>query len=81
MLNPCCFPYECMPAIRAPYSPFVLYILFFTVTNPLSPNESTDHSTLPKGYDGFNDPKNLKTDAVGFFGRIKKPNLMKVGML
>jgi hypothetical protein len=52
-----------------------------TVNNPLSPNETTDHSTLPKGYDGFNDPKNLKTDAVGFFGRIKKPNLMKVGML
>jgi hypothetical protein len=51
------------------------------VENPLSPKETTDHSTLPKGYDGFNDPKNLKTDAVGFFGRIKKPNLIKVGVL
>lgn len=52
-----------------------------TVENPLSPKETTDHSTLPKGYDGFNDPKNLKKDDVGLFGRIKKPNLLKVGML
>jgi len=52
-----------------------------TVTNSLIPDQSVDHSTLPKGYDGFNDPKNLKTDAVGFFGRIKKPNLLKVGLL
>lgn len=52
-----------------------------TVENPLSPAAKTDHSTLPKGYDGFNDPKNLKKDDVGLFGRIKKPNLMKVGML
>ena len=52
-----------------------------TVENPLSPKETVDHSTLPKGYDGFNDPKNLKKDDVGLFGRIKKPNLMKVGML
>jgi len=52
-----------------------------TVENPLSPGEKIDHSTLPKGYDGFNDPKNLKTDPVGFFGRIKKPDLLKVGML
>lgn len=52
-----------------------------TVENPLSPKETVDHSTLPKGYDGFNDPKNLKKDDVGFFGRIKLPNLMKVGML
>lgn len=52
-----------------------------TVTNSLIPGEVTDHSTLPKGYDGFNDPKNLKKDDLGFFGRIKKPNLMKVGML
>lgn len=49
------------------------------VENPLSPKETTDHSTLPKDYDGFNDAKNLKTDDVGFFGRIKKPALMKVG--
>jgi hypothetical protein len=51
------------------------------VENPLSPAEAVDHSTLPKGYDGFNDPKNLKKDDVGLFGRIKKPNLLKVGML
>lgn len=49
------------------------------VENPLSPKETIDHSTLSKDYDGFNDPKNLKTDEVGFFGRIKKPALMKVG--
>jgi hypothetical protein len=52
-----------------------------TVINPLSPKETIDHSTLPKDYDGFNDPKNLKKDDVGLFGRIKKPNLLKVGML
>lgn len=52
-----------------------------TVENPLSPAATIDHSTLPKGYDGFNDPKNLKKDDVGLFGRIKKPNLLKVGML
>lgn len=49
------------------------------VENPLSPRETIDHSTLPKGYDSFNDPKNLKTDAAGFFGRIKKPAQIKVG--
>jgi hypothetical protein len=52
-----------------------------TVENPLSPKETIDHSTLPKGYDSFNDPKNLKKDDVGLFGRVKKPNLLKVGML
>jgi hypothetical protein len=52
-----------------------------TVNNPLSPNASTDHSTLPKGYDGFNNPKNLKTADVGFFGRVKKTSPMKVGKL
>lgn len=51
------------------------------VENPLSPGETTDHSTLPKGYDSFNDPKNLKKDDLGLFGRVKKPNLMKVGVL
>ena len=51
------------------------------VDNPLSPKETTDHSTLPKDYDAFNDPKNLKKDDVGLFGRVKKPNLMKVGLL
>lgn len=52
-----------------------------TIENALSQKEKTDHSTLPRAYDSFNDPKNLKTDDVGFFGRVKKPNLMKVGIL
>lgn len=52
-----------------------------TVENPLSQPESLDHTVLPKGYDEFNSDKNLKKDDVGLFGRIKKPNLMKVGML
>jgi len=52
-----------------------------TVENPLSNINADDHSTLPKDYDGFNDPKNLKKDDVGLFGRVKKPNLLKVGML
>lgn len=52
-----------------------------TVENPLSPAQSIDHSTLPKDYDGFNDPRNLKKDDLGLFGRIKRPNLLKVGML
>jgi hypothetical protein len=52
-----------------------------TVDNPLSPTETVDHSTLPKDYDSFNDPKNLKKDDVGLFGRIKRVNLLKVGML
>ncbi len=51
------------------------------VENPLSPAPSEDHSTLPKDYDGFNDPKNLKKDDVGLFGRIKRPHLFKVGTL
>jgi len=52
-----------------------------TVDNPLSPAQKIDHSTLPKGYDGFNDPKNLHKDDVGFFGRIKLPKQIKVGTL
>ena len=52
-----------------------------TIENPLSHAEDTDHSTLPDGYDGFNDPKNLKKDDVGLFGRIKRPNLFKTGVL
>lgn len=52
-----------------------------TVENPLSPAATTDHADLGKSYDSFNDPKNLKSDDVGLFGRIKKPNLLKVGML
>lgn len=51
------------------------------VTNPLSHDETIDHSTLPKGYDGFNDPKNLKKDDVGLFGRIKRANFKKPGVL
>jgi len=50
-----------------------------TVINPLSPTQSTD--APPKGYDSFNDPKNLKKDDLGLFGRVKKPTLMKVGVL
>lgn len=49
------------------------------VNNVLSPTDVTDHSTLPTDYDNFNDPKNLKTDDVGLFGRIKKPNMVRVG--
>lgn len=52
-----------------------------TVENPLSPAASTNHSTLPPGYDSFNDPKNLKKDDVGLFGRVKRPNLTKAGVL
>lgn len=51
------------------------------VENPLSPKETVDHSTLPKDYDGFNDPKNMKKDDVGLFGRIKRPNMVMVGKL
>lgn len=51
------------------------------VVNPLSPEETIDHSTLPKGYDSFNDKKNLKKDDLGFFGRIKLPSLSKAGVL
>ena len=43
--------------------------------NPLSQAETTDHSTLPKDYDSFNDAKNLKKDDVGFFGRVKKASI------
>ena len=51
------------------------------VFNPLSREETTDHSTLTNDYDSFNDPKNLKKDDVGLFGRIKLPNLKKTGVL
>lgn len=50
-----------------------------TVENPLSPAQSVE--AVDKNYDSFNDPKNLKKDDLGLFGRVKKPNLMKVGML
>lgn len=52
-----------------------------TVTNPLSHDVSIDHSTLPKGYDDFNDAKNLPKDDVGLFGRVKKTGLKKAGLL
>ena len=45
------------------------------VLNPLSQAKTTDHSTLPKDYDSFNDAKNLKKDDVGFFGRVKKASI------
>jgi hypothetical protein len=51
------------------------------VVNALSPAETADHSTLPKGYDSFNDKKNLNKDDQGFFGRIKLPSLSKAGVL
>lgn len=51
------------------------------VENALSPKATVDHSTLTPGYDSFNDAKNLKKDDMGLFGRIKKPNLLKVGTL
>jgi hypothetical protein len=51
------------------------------INNPLSQDEKTDHSTLTTDYHGFNDSKNLPKDDVGLFGRIKKSNLLKAGML
>lgn len=45
------------------------------VETPLSQKADVDHSTLPAGYDSFNDPKNLKTDDVGFFGRVKRTSV------
>jgi hypothetical protein len=51
------------------------------VTNALSPAASTDHSTLTKNYDSFNDPKNLKKDDLGLFGRVKKPSLSRAGVV
>lgn len=52
-----------------------------TVENPLSPAASEDHSTLPKGYDDFNDSKNFNKNDKGLFGRIKRVPLVKVGVL
>ena len=50
------------------------------VDNPPRPAVTTTDA-VPKDYDSFNDPKNLKTDDVGFFGRIKKPNLVRTGAI
>lgn len=52
-----------------------------TIENPLMPGQEINHSTLTKDYDSFNDPKNLKKDDVGLFGRVKRPSLFKVGKL
>lgn len=40
-----------------------------TVENPLSPAQTIDHSTLPKGY---SDTKQPSAEDVGFFGRNKR---------
>ena len=47
------------------------------VNNPLSPGVSAD--SLDKSYDSFNDPKNLKKDDVGLFGRVKKTDVKSLG--
>ena len=41
--------------------------------NPLSQAEVSD--PVSKDYDSFNDPKNLKKDDVGLFGRVKKASI------
>ena len=51
------------------------------VTNSLSISQTVDNKDLPKDYDKFNDPKNLKKEDLGLFGRVKKPSLLKVGAL
>lgn len=50
------------------------------VENPLSRPVSTDHSTLPKGYNDYNDPKNMSDKEPGLFGRIKRFSLEKAGI-
>jgi hypothetical protein len=50
------------------------------VENALSQGEKFDHSMMPADYDGFNNDKNLKKNEVGFFGRIKRVNLLKPSM-
>lgn len=51
-----------------------------TVENPLSGKTQIDHSTLSDGYHDFNSPANMKSDDVGFFGRVKKTDPSKVGV-
>ena len=51
------------------------------VLNPLSKDVSVDHGDLPKGYDDYNDAKNLPKENVGLFGRVKKVGLEKAGIL
>jgi hypothetical protein len=41
--------------------------------------QKEDHSNLPGGYHEFNSEKNLRQNEVGFFGRVKRPNLTKIG--
>ena len=52
-----------------------------TVENPLMPGEKVDNKDLPKGYEDWNDPKNFEKDDKGLFGRVKRPPLIKVGIL
>lgn len=47
------------------------------VKNALMPGEDIDHSTLPAGYDNFNDT--LPKDDVGLFGRMKQSTKPKSG--
>jgi hypothetical protein len=48
-----------------------------TITlNPLSHSGTTD--PVSKDYDSFNDPKNLKKDDLGLFGRVKKASITGV---
>ena len=49
------------------------------VDNALSPAAKTDATS--KDYDTYNDPKNLQKDGIGLFGRVKKPSLIKTGVL
>lgn len=51
------------------------------VLNPLSKDASVNHGDLPKGYDDYNDAKNLPKENVGLFGRVKKVGLEKAGIL
>jgi hypothetical protein len=51
------------------------------VENALSRKQEVDHSTLGKDYDNFNDHNNLNKDDLGLFGRIKRPDFTKVGVL
>ena len=51
------------------------------IENALSRKETVDNSTLPKGYNNFNDPSNLpkRDDNIGLFGRVKLSPLVKAG--
>lgn len=52
-----------------------------TIQNALSHKEDINHSTLTPDYHGYNDAKNLPKEDVGFFGRIKRPDFKKSGVL